>query len=158
MISKAVFDLVKQKYGYWSSWAVWAEVGSSPKSNVGDLSVFDTPNICESLTAEVIFVGLNISRGAIKEPLANFHDKRTEATDFKIRYAFKNTPYWGGYMTDIIGSKNPTLIAFGRDTYGILKKNFSDQYEIVKVPHYANYSSKETYRNEVSLELGIEPN
>jgi len=193
MISKAVFDLVKQKYGYWSSWAVWAEVGSSPKSNIGDLSVFDTPNICESLTAEVIFVGLNISRGAIKEPLANFHDKRTEATDFKIRYAFKNTPYWGGYMSDIIkdfdqkesgkvakylkenklfedenveifrqelvdiGSKNPTLIAFGRDTYGILKKNFSDQYEIVKVPHYANYSSKETYRNEVSLELGIEP-
>ena len=194
MISKAVFDLVKQKYGYWSSWAVWAEVGSSPKSNVGDLSVFDIPNICESLTPEVIFVGLNISRGAIKEPLANFHDKRTEATDFKIRYAFKNTPYWGGYMTDIIKdfdqkesgkvakylkenklfedenveifrqelvdieSKNPTLIAFGRDTYGILKKNFSNQYEIVKVPHYANYSSKETYRNEVSLELGIEPN
>jgi hypothetical protein len=102
MIRKPVFDLVKQKYGYWSSWAVWAEVGSSPKSNVGDLSVFDTPNICEILTAEVIFVGLNISRGAIKEPLANFHDIRTEATDFKIRYAFKNTPYWGGYMTDII--------------------------------------------------------
>lgn len=191
MISKAVFDLVKQKYGYWSSWAVWAEVGSSPKSNVGDLSVFDTPNIVESLTAEVIFVGLNISRGAIKEPLANFHDKRTEATDFKIRYAFKNTPYWGGYMTDIIkdfdqkesgkvakylrinkkfedenveifrqeladiGSKNPTLVAFGRDTYGILKKNFSDQYEIVKVPHYANYSSKETYRIEVEEALSL---
>jgi hypothetical protein len=57
-----------------------------------------------------------------------------------------------------IGSKNPTLIAFGRDTYGILKKNFSDQYAIKKVPHYANYSSKETYRNEVFVGLGIESN
>lgn len=185
MISQAVFDLVKQKYGYWSSWAIWDEEGASPKSNVGNLSVFDAPNICERLNAEVIFVGLNISRGAIKEPLANFHDKRTEATDFKIRYAFKNTPFWGGYMTDIIkdfdqkesgkvakylkenrafenqnveifkreladiGSRNPVLIAFGRDTHSILKKNFSNQFEILKVPHYANYSSKEQYRQEV---------
>jgi len=192
MISQAVFDLVKQKYGYWSSWAVWGEEGASPKSNVGDLCVFDSPKICERLTAEVIFVGLNISRGAIKEPLANFHDKRSEATDFKIRYAFKDTPFWGGYMTDIIkdydqkesgkvakylkenrtfedqnveifkqelediGSINPVLIAFGLDAYGILKRNFSEQYRIVKVPHYANYSSKETYRNEVLVGMELD--
>lgn len=186
MISRSVFELVKEKYGYWASWAIWQEEGTSPKSNVGDLSIFDDPHVCEKLTAEVIFVGLNISRGAIKEPLANFHDKRTEATDFKIRYAFKETPFWGGYMTDIIkdfdqkesgkvakflkenkqfedhnvqifkeelvdiGAINPILIAFGRDTYGILKKNFSQRFQILKVPHYANYSSKENYRVEVT--------
>ena len=50
----------------------------------------------------IILVGLNISRGAIKEPLANFHDKRSEATDLKIRYALSETPIWGAYMTHLI--------------------------------------------------------
>lgn len=49
-----------------------------------------------------ILVGLNVSRGAIKEPLGNFHDPRPEGQDYKIRYAFKDTPYWGAYITDII--------------------------------------------------------
>ena len=52
-------------------------------------------------SGEIIFIGLNISR-PIENPLGNFHDPRPMATDFKIRYALKDTPYWGGYMTDII--------------------------------------------------------
>ena len=35
------FEFIKSKYQYWSSWAVWAEEGDSPKSNVGDLSILD---------------------------------------------------------------------------------------------------------------------
>ena len=102
MITKNKFDLIKQKYGYWGSWAVWAEQGDTPKSNIGDLSIFDNDAILSVLKPNVVFVGLNISRGAITTPLANFHDKRSEATDFKIRFAFKDTALWGGYMTDII--------------------------------------------------------
>ena len=71
-------------------------------SNVGDLSVFEGEEFLKVLNPEVVLVGLNISRGAITRPLANFHDPRPQARDFKIRYALTGTPLWGGYMTDII--------------------------------------------------------
>jgi hypothetical protein len=187
MITRAKFELLKEKYGHWISWAIWAEAGDTPKSNVGDLSIFTGDNFLEQLHPEVVLVGLNISRGDIKYPLANFHDARSEATDYKIRYALKDSPFWGGYMTDIIkdfnekesgkmaaylrankefelnnvdifreelknlGSINPTIVAFGNEAYSILFRNLSDQYKILKVPHYANYTSKEKYREEVKM-------
>lgn len=54
------------------------------------------------MNPEIVLVGLNISRGKMKDPLGNFHDARPEAMDFKIRYALRGSPYWGAYMTDII--------------------------------------------------------
>jgi len=185
MVDRAKFEFIKEKYGHWISWAIWAESGDAPKSNVGDLSIFSGDNFLSQLNSEVILVGLNISRGDIKSPLANFHDARSEATDYKIRYALKDTPFWGGYMTDIIkdfnekesgkmmsylrvnkefedknveifyeelkdlGSVSPIIIAFGNDAYSILTRNFKDQYRVLKVPHYANYTSKERYREQV---------
>jgi hypothetical protein len=47
-------------------------------------------------------VGLNFSRKIEKGVFVNFHDKSPHAQDYKIRYAFKNTEYYGAYMTDII--------------------------------------------------------
>jgi hypothetical protein len=187
MITRAKFELLKEKYGNWISWAIWAEAGDAPKSNVGDLSIFTGDNFLELLNPEIVLVGLNISRGDIKFPLANFHDARSEATDYKIRYALKSSPFWGGFMTDIIkdfnekesgkmmsylrankafedsnveifreelkdlGSVNPIIIAFGNDAYSILLRNFKNQYKVLKVPHYANYTSKEKYRGEVKM-------
>ena len=188
MITRDTFDSIKEKYAYYSSWAIWSEENEKPKSNIGDLSVLNpdlNENLLSQLNPEVVFVALNISRGDIKYPFANFHDERPEATDYKIRFAFRGSPYWGGYMTDIIkdfdekisgkvvsylrknqsfvdenveffrqelsdiGSSNPTLIAFGNDTFDILSKKFNDEFTILKVPHYANYSSKEIYREQV---------
>lgn len=147
-------------------------------------------NILPKLNPDVVLVGLNISR-PIETPLANFHDSRPQAMDYKIRYAFKNSPYWGAYMTDIIkdfeqkaagkmmsylrksnsfeeenakifreeleiiGSQNPTLIAFGRDCYKILKRNFNNEVRIVQIPHYSNYTGKEKYRDEVKAILNF---
>ena len=187
MIDKSTFESIKARYGFWSSWAIWSEAGEAPKSNVGDLSVFETDTILKDLNPEVILVGLNISRGSIKQRLANFHDARAEATDFKIRYALIGSRLWGGYMTDIIkdydekasgkvasflransafeesnvnifreelellGSVDPTIIAFGNDAYAILSRHFGTKYRLLKIPHYANYSSKELYREQVKL-------
>jgi hypothetical protein len=39
--------------------------------------------------------------------------------------------------------KHPTIVAFGRDANEILEHNFTNEYKILKVTHYANYSSKE---------------
>ena len=187
MISKEKFDFIKSKYGYWASWAIWAQEGDKPKSNIGDLSVFEGDDFLTKLNPNIILVGLNISRGAITTPLSNFHDSKPVATDYKIRYALRNSPFWGGYMTDIIkdydqkssskvidylkenkafekqnvdffseeikdlGAGKPTIVAFGRDSYNILKSHFKNDFKILKVPHYANYSSKEKYREEVKL-------
>ena len=50
-----------------------------------------------------------------------------------------------------IGSEYPIIIAFGNDSYKILKRNFK-QYNICKVTHYSHFISKEKYR-EKFLEL-----
>ena len=188
MIDRKRFDLIKEKYGNVASWAIWSDEDEKPKSNIGDLTILDSDinkNLLSQINPNVVLVGLNISRGVIKIPFANFHDKRPEATDYKIRFAFRDSPYWGGYMTDIIkdfdqkssgkmvaflrknkpfeeenirtfrqelndiGAINPTLIAFGNDTFNILNRNFKSEFTILKVPHYANYTSKEKYREQV---------
>ena len=41
MITLDKFEFIKSKYYYCSSWAVWAEEGDSPKSNIGDLTALD---------------------------------------------------------------------------------------------------------------------
>jgi hypothetical protein len=188
MISQNQLNFIKSKYQYWSSWAIWADQGDTPKSNVGDLSVLDpntNPKLLPTLNPNIALVALNISRGDITLPFGNFHDARSEATDYKIRYATNDTPLWGAYMTDIIkdfeekisgkvksylrenrdfekenvdffvqelsdiGATNPTLIAFGNESYDILKRNLNNEFKIHKIPHYANYSSKEKYRTQI---------
>lgn len=105
MITLEKFNYIKNKYGHCASWAIWASEGETPKSNIGDLTVLDpekNSNLLSLLDPNVVFVGLNISRDAIKNPLENFHSSYHAATDYKIRFALKDSPYWGGYMTDII--------------------------------------------------------
>lgn len=104
MIDRERFELIKSKYGHYASWAVWANEGIKPKDNTGDLSVLDTEhniNLLPQLKPTRILVGLNISR-RIEAPLANFHDARPQAMDYKIRYALRGSPFWGSYMTDVI--------------------------------------------------------
>jgi hypothetical protein len=101
------FEFIKQKHGGYASWAVWADAAENPKSNMGDMSIFDldsNPRLLEMLKTNIIMVGLNISSFSrlLPEPFRNFHDPNPRANDFKIRYAFQNTQYYGAYMTDII--------------------------------------------------------
>jgi hypothetical protein len=101
------FECIKQKHGGYASWAVWADADETPKSNMGDLRIFDlnsNPRLLEMLRADIVMVGLNIASFArlTSEPFRNFHDPSPRANDFKIRYAFRDTEYYGGYMTDII--------------------------------------------------------
>ena len=41
MIDAARFDVIKRRHGAYGSWAVWAPPTSTPKSNMGDLTVLD---------------------------------------------------------------------------------------------------------------------
>lgn len=62
MISQKNYDILKEKYGDASSWAVWNTdyADSKPSRNINDLSVFDSPNLSE-LNTGFVFVGLNRS-------------------------------------------------------------------------------------------------
>lgn len=187
MINQETFDVVKHEYGHFASWAIWKEEGVKSKDNIGDLSVFNlskNPDLLSILRTDLILVGLNISR-PIELPLANFHDSRSTAQDYKIRYAFKNTPFWGAYMTDIIKdfeqissgkmrdylkknkdfemynvdlfrkelfeirAVNPTIIAFGTDAHSVIERNFKNEFQLIKLPHFSNFINPEKYREEV---------
>jgi hypothetical protein len=80
-MTRARFDFIRDKWGLLASWAVWADAGDTPKSNMGDLGIFDDPKILSDLNVNVLFVGLNVSRGSITVPLSNFYDASPRATD-----------------------------------------------------------------------------
>jgi hypothetical protein len=101
MIDIQHFENIKQKHGGYASWAVWADAAEKPKSNMGDVSQFTNESVLNILQNNAVMVGLNISR-PVAEPFMNFHDPNPRANDFKIRYAFKDSAYYGAYMTDII--------------------------------------------------------
>ena len=190
MITREKFDFVKKKYGPVASWAIWAHEGKKAKSNMGDLTVLDpeiNKNLLSELNPNVVLVALNFPENVDHKPFENFH-AGGKFQDYKTRYAIRDSPYWGGYMTDIIknhpekkskelvkylkthpdevqsnvesfrqelrdiGVEKPKLVAFGNDVYDILKRNLP-KFEIVKIPHYAHFISKEKYREQVKTTL-----
>jgi hypothetical protein len=104
MVTQEQFALIRRKHGQYASWAVWAAPGARPTSNVGDMRALDpeaNPELLAVLNPVVVMLGLNISRPVL-EPLSNFHDKRPQAKDYKIRFAFEGTRFYGAYMTDVL--------------------------------------------------------
>ena len=49
----------------------------------------------------------------------------------------------------VLGARDPILIAFGRDAEVIARRNLGNEFNICRIPHYANYISKEKYRVQV---------
>ena len=96
------WENLKKKHGKYASWAVWAEASNKPKSNMGKMMLFNEKTVFSLLKPNVVMVGLNLSRFIHDEPFRNFHDPSPSAQDYKIRFAFKDTEYFGAYMTDII--------------------------------------------------------
>jgi hypothetical protein len=104
MINQRLFEKIKKYHKNYASWAIWAREnkGERPTDSMGDLSIFEEKNIAKylnQLNPNIIMVGLNISK-EIRKPLSNFHGSNGGA--YKIRYAFRDSPFWGAYMTDII--------------------------------------------------------
>ena len=111
VISRAQFETVRKELGGHTSWAVWSPEGARPKSNVGDLSIFNDEEklttTLKKLNPDIVLAGLNGSTGDITEtsgviPFSNFHSDWSRATDFKIRFATIGTALEGAFMTDII--------------------------------------------------------
>ncbi len=54
---------------------------------------------------------------------------------------------------EVLGFTNPVLVTFGKDAEMIAKRNLGNEFRIVRVSHYANYISKEDYREQVCAQL-----
>jgi len=65
----------------------------------------------------------------------------------------ENVNFFVKELSDV-GATNPTLIAFGNESFDILKRNLKNDFKILKIPHYANYSSKEKYRQQIQEVVG----
>lgn len=190
-----LFRLIENKYGYVASWALWKPADDKPKSNMSDMDILNpdkNKDLLSSIKTNIVMVGLNFSRNVkFDKPFQNFHDKSPHANDFKIRYAFDNTPYYGTYMTDIIKnlemvsskdvltylknnpsvikqniscfkeelqtikSNKPILLAFGSDSYRLLKDNLDSSFYtyLIKLIHYSHQISKEDYKREVHKQI-----
>ena len=108
VISAKTFQRLKEEYGHLASWAIWIAPADTPKSNTGDLTIFQQTNVHTILNNQYVFVGLNVSsthgKAGINEKYywSNFHSAYAYQNDYKLRYALTNTRFWGSYMTDII--------------------------------------------------------
>lgn len=102
-VNNTQYNTIYEKYKYVASWAVWKDKECpNEKNNIGDVSMFHNPTdeLLRQLKTNVVFVGLNISK-PLEIPFENFHSTSIHAHDYKMRYALKDTPLWGAYMTDV---------------------------------------------------------
>ena len=110
MLDRKTYKLMKKKYGGVGSWAVWCPQTdkNAPKSNMGNMDwTKDEDGLCSVLNPEFVFVGLNLSDSHGKysdanTPWVNFHSGNPHGNSFKLRFALKDTSFWGAYMTDLI--------------------------------------------------------
>ena len=140
MIDKKTFNKIKKEYGDCASWAIWKEVGETPKSNMEDLNILDpkkNTDLLSQLKPDVVFVGLNVSKDiGSQKPFSNFHPTYSRAQDYKTRFALKDTELWGGYMTDIIKDypelHGQKVMSFLRDNPDVERKNIETFREELK--------------------------
>jgi hypothetical protein len=132
MINLARYELIKKKHGNYASWAIWSPPGKRPKSKTGDMSIFDmdkNSDLLASLNPNTVMVALNFSRPVEPEMFRNFHDASPWANDFKIRYAFDGTPYYGAYMTDVIKNlpevKSKKVMGYLRADPSLIQRNIA---------------------------------
>lgn len=130
MISVRNYEYLKNTYGEYSSWALWKlPINATSKDQIDDLSIFDDENICEELNDKYVFVGLNASeQQTTNAKWRCFHsDDIKKQNDYKLRYALKDTKYWGSYITDIIKglrlTKSETVEKYIKNNPEYLQKN-----------------------------------
>jgi hypothetical protein len=130
MIQQARYELIKKKHGNYASWAIWSPPGERPKSKTGDMNVFDLDKnngLLATLNPNIVMVALNFSRPVEPDIFRNFHDASSWANDFKIRYAFDGTPYYGAYMTDVIKNlpevKSKKVMGYLKADPSIIQRN-----------------------------------
>lgn len=109
MITSEVYEELKEKFGPTASWTVWEEPANEnwkSKDSISEMTPFKDPvELSGILNDNYIFVGFNPAQhdtDHIASDWENFHsgDAR-RSQDYKLRYALRDTPFWGSFITDI---------------------------------------------------------
>ena len=83
---------------------------------------------------------------------------KTETTNHqqggKYRRNAENVEIFREELSDLKVA-NHQIIAFGHAAYKILFRNLSNEYDIVRIPHYSHYISKENYKKQIDRILNI---
>lgn len=58
---------------------------------------------------------------------------------------------------DLLGAKDPLIVALGGDAHNILMRNFEGRFRIARVPHYATYVAPQAYRERVLEAIAAGP-
>ena len=103
-MEKTKFELLKEKYGNFSSFAIWPN-----EKSVDDLTIFEDSKTLERLNEDFIIVALNPAKGKRPEEekpvkLKNFHSDYYLQKDYKLCHALIGTVLWGSYLTDLFKS------------------------------------------------------
>ena len=137
-ISRELFELIRKNHGEYGSWAVWNEPRKGDKRLSGGMNepIFDnvTDELLSHLKPQYMFIGYNWSTGSVAE-LMNFHS--VDSHIGKLRYALRNSPFWGAYLTDVVkyysnpdSKKAEEYLAdhpeIEADSIAILRKEISD--------------------------------
>lgn len=102
MFTQDQYEKLKEKYGAYSSWAIWNH------KEPNDTAIIEA-NL-DQLNSRFVLLGLNMSRLLNKPAWFNFHDN-THAR--KLKYACNDTKLRGSYMTDLFKDMiNPNSINF----------------------------------------------
>ena len=138
MLDRKTYKLMKKNYGGVGSWAVWCPQTdkNAPKSNMGNMDwTKDEDGLCSVLNPEFVFVGLNLSDSHgkysdAKTPWVNFHSGNPYGNSFKLRFALKDTQFWGAYMTDLIKGVKETdskkVVAKLKKDSALLERNLKE--------------------------------
>ena len=138
MLDRKIYNLMKRKYGDVGSWAVWCPQTdkNAPKSNMGNMEwAEDEDKLCEKLTPNIVFVGLNKSKRSkekanIKTPWNNFHSGNSRSHSYKLRYALAGTSFEGAYMTDLFKDVEETdskkVVSIFKKDKAALEKQIKD--------------------------------
>ena len=105
-VSRELFNTIREEYGEYASWAIWAENDDYTGGVEGmDVDIFQNVSmeILSELNPNFVLLGLNWSTGR-PGILMNFHSR--DSNIGKLRYAIRNSPLHGAYMTDLIKNRS----------------------------------------------------
>lgn len=107
-MEKETYQALKQQFGEYASWALWQPSTSDNKrANIGDMSVFDDPDLLDKCHTNIVLVGINASvhperQDGYTGDWQMFHSDYTGGYDYRLRTLTKDTPLEGSYMTDMV--------------------------------------------------------
>lgn len=126
-VSRELFNTIREEYGEYASWAIWAENDDYNGGVEGmDVDIFRNVSmeILSELNPNFVLLGLNWSTGRPRI-LMNFHSR--DSNIGKLRYAIRNSPLHGAYMTDLIKNhsepNSKELMRFLRSNPEVEKEN-----------------------------------